>query len=85
VKKHFNLLQHLATWQLSIHLKKICLNSVCRILAILIQIIAVVINTALVDELVALLDDNIPLAHVTLVRLKAYYLLIGKFLKKTVC
>jgi hypothetical protein len=40
---------------------------VFRILAILIQIIAVVINTALVDELVNLLDENIPLAKVTLV------------------
>ncbi len=39
-----------------------------RILAILVQIIAVVINTALVDELVALMDDNIPLAKVTLVQ-----------------
>ena len=35
----------------------------------MIQIIAVVINTTLVDELVNILDENIPLAKVTLVNL----------------
>ena len=35
----------------------------------MIQIIAVVINTTLVDELVNILDENIPLAKVTLVNM----------------
>lgn len=39
-----------------------------RLLALSIQIIAVVINTYIVDEMIALLDENVPLAEVTLER-----------------